>query len=101
MKVAVVAPEDLALGFKLAGAEVVVPEDPRKTLASLAEREDLALVVVDASLRSSIDQRLYSRLLENTRPVFLFVPLSGSPTDPRRRIEELTAQTLGYTIRVR
>lgn len=69
-EIAAVGSEDFTLGFELAGVKKVFnPEDYRKKIQELTDRDDLGIVIVEDSDLEELPARIRRNIEESVDPV--------------------------------
>lgn len=99
-----VAPPELAVGFRLAGTDVVAVDDPVETavaLERLGADAEVGVIGVYAPFFDALEPADRLRYEDSVAPVVVAVPLgdvgSGS-TDHRARMAALLQRAIGYRI---
>ncbi len=90
MKIAVVAEEEIAIGFRLAGVRLSFSN--AGAVNSLLERGDVGVVFITKKLFETLDKRLVKKVRESTRPVFIVLD------EEAKDIEELVERALGVKV---
>jgi V/A-type H+-transporting ATPase subunit F len=88
------ADPETALGFQLAGVEVMRADDLEMAAAQLTQLLDdttVGLVAVSAALLRRLDDSLRRRIESSSRPVFVTLPAGGPTMGFATRREYLTA----------
>ncbi len=103
-RLVVIAEEETALGFELAGVDVIAAVDvdsAREQLQRVLGEADVALVAVSASLLERLDEPARRRIESSDRPVVVSLP-AGGPTAglPTRReyLAGLIRRAIGFQI---
>jgi len=104
-QVLIIAEQELAPGFQMAGAEVVWPTqeaDPEQLLKQALESDQWGLVLVDEEFYASLGQKIREMAFESVSPVVMFVNLSlSSSQSPEQQIAEIVRQAIGYSLKIR
>ena len=103
MKIAVIADQDAAIGFKLAGVGLTYPvtsiEEARRTLERLSKRDDIGTIIITERLADNL-RDLIKELYKKTSLIIVEIPDKYGPiereVDP---IRELIRTTLGVEIK--
>ena len=99
-----VASPELAVGFRLAGTDVVAATTPAEAEAALTEMvadPEVGVIGVTASLLAGIDPTLRRRLEDMVSPVVVAVPEGtklGAESDHRARLASLLQRAIGFRI---
>jgi vacuolar-type H+-ATPase subunit F/Vma7 len=107
-RVAVVAGEDLVLGFSLAGVSTVVCSDPADVLSAIdAAKNDYhaGMVIVEERLLSGLDPRVLRDIEQQIDPLIVSIPVelvwSMEPEISRDDlVSKLIRQAVGYQLNI-
>jgi len=104
-KVCVVADEDVAVGFRLAGVEahsVGSKEEARKLLAELVFREDLGIIGVASEYAGVLDERTRKKAETGYTPIIVEIPhaavLKETTEERRKRHAAFVSEAIGQLI---
>lgn len=103
-RLTVVAPPDLAVGFRLAGTDVVPVEDAGETAAALEHLgadPEVGVIGVYAPFFDDLAPDTRRRWEESVAPVVIAVPVGAAGTgarDHRARLASLLQRAIGYRI---
>lgn len=100
----VVTDQDTAVGFRLAGVDVVEagsPEEARAKIASLSARDDTGILAVNEDLLAALDEKSRDKLERMRMPIIIPVPSRAKGLDKRSYIERLLRKAIGYNIVMR
>lgn len=98
---------ETAMGFRLAGIEVVVPEDDagvRDAVNRFFQIRESALVIVNEDYLSALPERTHRRVEESLKPLFVPVPVIRSWREGERKEEYLARmlrRVVGYQVKIR
>jgi len=103
MEIAVIADQDTAIGFKLAGVGLIYPvtsvKEARRTLERLSKRDDIGTIIITERLADSL-RDVIKELYKKTSLIIVEIPDKHGPiareVDP---IRELIRTTLGVEIK--
>ena len=103
----VIGPEDMIMGFRLAGFEVMKTTEksnPTEIAERLVEDGRYAIVFMEEGLFNSIDEQTMRRIRKRGLPVI--VPVSVSPNWKDERLKEspvarLIKRAIGYHIKIK
>ncbi|MHA1722713.1 MAG: V-type ATP synthase subunit F [Candidatus Baldrarchaeia archaeon] len=103
MQIAVIADQDTAIGFKLAGVGLTYPvtsiEEARRALERLSKRDDIGTIIITERLADNL-RDLIKELYKKTSLIIVEIPDKYGPiereVDP---IRELIRTTLGVEIK--
>jgi len=103
MQIAVIADQDTAIGFKLAGVGLIYPvtsiEEARRALERLSKRDDIGTIIITERLADNL-RDLIKELYKKTSLIIVEIPDKYGPiereVDP---IRELIRTTLGVEIK--
>jgi len=99
-----VAPPELAVGFRLAGTDVVAVDDVVETataLDRLREDPEVGVIGVFAPFFDALEPAVRLTYEDSVAPVIVAVPLGdvgGGSTDHRARMASLLQRAIGYRI---
>jgi vacuolar-type H+-ATPase subunit F/Vma7 len=99
-----VAPPELAAGFRLAGTDVVAvstPEEAEVVLERLAADPEVGVIGVSSSLLEGIDPAIRTDLEDMVAPVVVGVPSGGTGIGEeahRARLASLLQRAIGFRI---
>ena len=99
-----VAPPELAAGFRLAGTDVVgvaSPEEAEDVLERLATDPEVGVIGVTAALLEGIDPATRIRLEDMVAPVVVAVPSGAAGAgegEHRARLASLLQRAIGFRI---
>jgi V/A-type H+-transporting ATPase subunit F len=105
MKIAVVADQDTAIGFKLAGVGLVYPvksvEDARELLERLSKRDDVGTIIITERIADNL-RDVIKELYKKPSLIVVEIPDKHGPiereVDP---IRELIRTTLGVELKLK
>ena len=103
-RLTMVAPPELAVGYRLAGTDVVAvttANDAEHVLSEMVSDPEVGVIGVAAGLFSAIDPSLRHRLQNLVSPVVVAVPegvADGTPSDHRARLASLLQRAIGFRI---
>ncbi len=103
-RLTMVAPPELAVGFRLAGTDVVAVDDPEATgvaLERLAADIEVGVIGVYAPFFDELDPATRRAYEDSVAPVVIAVPLGAVGTearDHRARLASLLQRAIGYRI---
>lgn len=106
-RVTVITDADTADGFRLAGVQVRVADDPehaRKMLAALLDDDVTGIVVINESLMTAVDERLHKKIDSLYRPIVVALPLREKlevGEDHRTYLARLIRRAIGFDITLR
>lgn len=106
-KLVVLTDPESAVGFRLAGVDVVeavVPEDVKKKLISLINDDTAGIVAVNEDLMNFIDSRMREKIDNIYRPIVVSIPVvKKMEITPERReyIASLIRRAVGFEIKLR
>jgi len=106
-KLIVLTDAETADGFRLAGCDVAVAEDPetaRKVLASLVDEDDSGIIAVNERLMSAVDDRLQKKIESIYRPIVISLPIREKlemGDDHRAYLSRLIRRAIGFDITLR
>lgn len=98
---------DTALGFELAGIEVVTAQDgeaARRFLAEMIDRKSPGVVLFNETFLSAVAEDLQKRLEDSLRPVFVPIPHAESWREGEKKEEylaRLLRRVIGYQIKIK
>ncbi len=103
-RLVVIADPETALGFELAGVEVIRADDlesGRARLMELLNETNVGLVAVSAALLDKLDEATRRRVEASYKPVVVSLPTGGAALGLGRRREYLAAmirRAIGFHI---
>jgi vacuolar-type H+-ATPase subunit F/Vma7 len=103
-RLTVIAPPDLAVGFRLAGTDVVAVEGAAETaqaLERLGSDSEVGVIGVYAPFFHDLASDIRRRWEESVAPVVIAVPVGAAVTgarDHRARLASLLQRAIGYRI---
>jgi vacuolar-type H+-ATPase subunit F/Vma7 len=103
-RLTMVAPTELAVGFRLAGTDVVAvdtPEDTEAALERLRNDAEVGVIGVYAPFFDRLEPAIRRTYEDSVAPVVIAVPLGGTGTeawDHRARLASLLQRAIGYRI---
>lgn len=103
-RLTMVAPREIAVGFRLAGADAVVVDDPSETeaaLATLAADPEVGVIGVYAPFFDRLEPATKRAYEDSIAPVVISVPLGAAGTeaeDHQARLASLLQRAIGYRI---
>jgi len=103
-RLTMVAPPDLAVGFRLAGTDVVAVDDAAETEAALERLRvdpEVGVIGVFAPFFDALEPTTRRRYEDSVAPVVVAVPLGAVGTaagDHRARMASLLQRAIGYRI---
>jgi vacuolar-type H+-ATPase subunit F/Vma7 len=99
-----VAPPEIAVGFRLAGTDVVAVDDAAETLAALERLRldpEIAVIGVFAPFFDALESGVRETYEDSVSPVVIAVPLGAAGSgarDHRARMASLLQRAIGYRI---
>lgn len=108
MKIAVLTDQESAAGYRFAGLEVAVAEsgsDARELLSRLIQKNDYALIAVNAELLPDPYGAVKKEMRGRSFPVLLSVPgfraaVAGDDENAEAYVRRLIIQTIGYEMKI-
>ncbi len=103
-RLTMVAPPELAVGFRLAGTDVVAvydPEDTEAALERLRADPEVGVIGVYAPFLERLEPAIRSEYEDSVAPVVVAVPVGAVGTearDHRARLAALLQRAIGYRI---
>ena len=103
-RLTMVAPPELAVGFRLAGTDVVAVDDAAETLAALERLRldpEVGVIGVFAPFFDALESRTREIYEDSVSPVVIAVPLGAAgagATDHRARMASLLQRAIGNRI---
>jgi V/A-type H+-transporting ATPase subunit F len=100
----VVTDHDTAIGFRLAGVDVVEassPESARDAIVALSAKDDTGILAVNEDFLLSLDEKFRDQIEKAHRPIIIPVPSRARGIDKRSYIERLLRKAIGYNIVMR
>ncbi len=103
-RLTMVAPPELAVGFRLAGTDVVAVDDPADMEAALERLQadpEVGVIGVYAPFFDQLQPAARRAYEDSVAPVVIAVPLGAvgtEPTDHRARLASLMQRAIGYRI---
>ena len=103
-RLTMVARPELAIGFRLAGTDVVAvttPEETEAVLERLASDPEVGVIGVSADLLEGIDPVTRERLEDMVAPVVVAVPSGATglgESEHRARLASLLQRAIGFRI---
>lgn len=101
-RLTMVAPSELAIGFRLAGTDVVTVDDPADTeavMARLARDPEVGVIGIYAPLFDGLEPAIQHAYEDLVAPVVIAVPLGAAGSeemDHRARLASLLQRAIGY-----
>lgn len=103
-KCMVVTDPETAIGFRLAGLEVIELIDPKEAsalLSSLLYRDDTGIIAMNEDFIAELDGRIMERVEKTYRPIVIPIPSGKRAVGQENYIERLLRKAIGYNIVVR
>ncbi|MCP1714643.1 V/A-type H+-transporting ATPase subunit F [Methanocalculus alkaliphilus] len=103
-KCMVVTDPETAIGFRLAGLEVIELTDPGEAsalLSSLLYRDDTGIIAINEDFIAALDGKIMERVEKTYRPIVLPIPSGKSTGEQENYIDRLLRKAIGYNIVVR
>lgn len=103
-KFVVLTDPDTAIGFRLAGVDVVEarsPEDARSMINSLSAKEDTGILAVNEDFLAAMDEKFMDKIEKMRRPIIIPVPSRAKGVDRKSYIERLLRKAIGYNVIMR
>lgn len=103
----VVADPGTAVGFRLAGVDVVVAADGREAethVAAIVEKGECGLLLINESLVAGVGERTLRRIEREGLPLMVPLPLEMAWRGEERGLEyilRLIRRSIGYQMRIR
>jgi len=103
-KFVVVTDPDTAIGFRLAGVDVLEipnPDEVAALLPSLLLRDDTGIIALNEEYMMSLDDKMMEKIEKSYRPIIIPIPSKAKRLDRTSYIEKLLRRAIGYNIVLR
>ncbi|NTW91953.1 MAG: V-type ATP synthase subunit F [Methanoregulaceae archaeon] len=103
-KFVVVTDPDTAIGFRLAGVDVLEipnPDEVAALLPSLLLRDDTGIIALNEEYMMSLDDKMMEKIEKSYRPIIIPIPSKAKRLDRTSYIEGLLRRAIGYNIVLR
>lgn len=103
-KFVVVTDPDTAVGFRLAGVDVLEipnPEEVGALLPSLLLKDDTGIIAINEEYMMSLDEKMMEKIEKSYRPIIIPIPSQAKRLDRTSYIEGLLRRAIGYNIVLR
>jgi vacuolar-type H+-ATPase subunit F/Vma7 len=100
-KLAVIADEATATGFRLAGVEHTYPlsgEEAERKLSELLSDTSFGLLIVTERMLENCDWRLKKRVEQTAKPVVVAIPDMAGPIEQEESLAKLIKRALGLDL---
>ena len=103
LKFVVVTDQDSAIGFRLAGVDVVEaasPEEARSVLTALEKKGEAGIVAINEDVLNALDEKFREKLEKLRSPIVIPIPSRAVGIDKRSYIERLLRKALEWVEQV-
>lgn len=106
-RVVVLTDSDTADGFRLAGVDVDIVDNPevaRARLASLLDDDETGIIAVNERMMSAVDERIQRKIDSIYRPIVVSLPIREKlemGEDHRAYLSRLIRRAIGFDITLR